>query len=248
MRPLFARPSMLGAMLALLVGGGVYTYASGTQTDGGSSGPRVTVVVAAQDIPARTKIEANHLATKELPAEAVLPEAARSADQVVGKFALGPLRTGQQILAAHVGVSQGGSDLAGLVQPGMRAMAFGVSDASAAGGLVSPGDHIDVIAVFDEGGAAVVVASDIEVLAVSAALLGSEPVQKDAKAASNQSPTSVNATVTVAVSPDIAPRIAIGEVLGSLRVSVRRAGDLGSSDAAATSLTQLLGVLALGSR
>ena len=64
MRPLFARPSMLGALLALLVGGGVYTYASGTQEDGG--GRRVAVIVALQDIPARTKIDPTLLQLKEL--------------------------------------------------------------------------------------------------------------------------------------------------------------------------------------
>lgn len=247
MRPLFARPSMLGAMLALLVGGGVYTYASGTTDDGGSTGIRETIVVAAQDIPARARIEATQLQRKQLPAEAVLPGAARSEDQLVGKFALGPISAGQQIVAAHVGAVQGGSDLAGLVRPGMRAMAFGVSDASAAGGLVSPGDHIDVIAVFDDDNAAVVVASDIEVLAVSTALLGSPAPAKDPKATS-QNPTSVNATVTVAVTPDVAPRIAMGEVLGSLRVAVRRSGDNSSAAAAPTDLRQLLGALAVGTR
>jgi pilus assembly protein CpaB len=234
---------MLGAMLALLVGGGVYTYASGTG-DGGA-GPRVAVVVAAQDIPARSKIEPAQLQVKQLPADAVHVLAARNADQLVGKFTSGAVRAGEQVLTVDVNNGVGGSDLAGLVKPGMRAMAFGVSDASAAGGLVSPGDHIDVIAVFDEDKAALVIASDIEVLAVSTALLGSQVPEKDAKT-TNSNPTSITATVTVAVPPDVAPRIAMGEVLGSLRVSVRRTDDAGTAATSPTDLTQLLGVLAVG--
>lgn len=247
MRPLFARPSMLGAMLALLVGGGVYTYVSGTEADANGGGPRTTVVVAAQDIPARARIEAAQLQRKELPAEAVLADAARSEDQLVGKFTLGPVRTGEQLLIPHVSAVQSGSDLAGLVRPGMRAMAFGVSDASAAGGLVSPGDHVDVIAVFDDEKAAMVIASDLEVLAVSTALLGTQPPARDPKE-TNKSPTSVNATVTVAVAADVAPRIAIGEVLGSLRVAVRRTGDDSVGPVSTADLKQLLGALAIGSR
>ena len=243
MRPLFARPSMLGALLALLVGGGVYMYASGAEGDGG--GRRIAVVVALQDIPARTKIEPTQLQLKELPADAVHILAARSPEQLVGKFTSSAVRVGEQVLTVDVNDGQSGSDLAGLVKPGMRAMAFGVSDASAAGGLISPGDHIDVIAVFDNDKAALVVADNLEVLAVSTALIGSQPQEKDAKT-TNTSPTSITATVTVAVPPDIAPRIAMGEVLGALKVALRGTGDTGNVAASPTGIEQLLGVLAVG--
>ena len=243
MRPLFARPSMLGALLALLVGGGVYMYASGTQDDGPSR--RVAVVVALEDIPARTRIQPTQLQLKELPVDGVHVLAARSPEQLVGKFTGSAVRAGEQVLTVDVNDGKSGSDLAGLVKPGMRAMAFGVSDASAAGGLVSPGDHIDVIAVFDNDKAALVVADNLEVLAVSTALIGSQPEEKDAKT-TNPNPTSITATVTVAVSPEVAPRIAMGEVLGALRVAVRGSGDAGNVAASPTGLEQLLGVLAVG--
>jgi Flp pilus assembly protein CpaB len=245
MRPLFARPSMLGALLALLVGGGVYTYASGTEDD--ASGSRVAVVVALQDIPARSKIEPAQLQLKELPPDAVHVFAARTPEVLVGKFTNSAVRAGEQVLTVDVNNGQSGSDLAGLVKPGMRAMAFGVSDASAAGGLVSPGDRIDVIAVFDGDKAALVIADNLEVLAVSTALIGSQPQKKDEEI-TNQNPTSITATVTVAVAPEIAPRIAMGEVLGALRVSVRGTGDNANVAATPTDLTQLLGVLAIGNR
>ena len=244
MRPLFARPSMLGAMLALLVGGGVYTYTSGTQDQGGVSSARVAVVVAAEDIPARSAIQPTQLRIKELPAEATHALAAKTPDQVVGKFSTRPLRAGEQILAPDVSAVQTGSDLANLVKPGMRAMAFGVSDASAAGGFVTPGDRIDVIGVFDQEEAAVVIASDLEVLAVSTALLGSKPPEKEELP--NKNPTSITATVTVAVTPDVAPRIAVGETLGVLRVVVRHTGDDGAASTVPVDLKQLLGVLAAG--
>jgi pilus assembly protein CpaB len=245
MRPLFARPSMLGAMLALLVGGGVYTYVNETQAAAGPRTARVAVVVAIDDIPARSRIEATQLRLKEVPADAVHTLAARTPDQVVGKFTTRAIRADEQLLAPDVSAVQTGSDLAHLVKPGMRAMAFGVSDASAAGGFVSPGDRIDVIAVFNSAEAAVAIASDLEVLAFSSALLGSTPPTRD-PSETNNSPTSVNATVTVAVSPDVAARIAIGEVLGVLRVVVRNTGDTGVTAATPVDLKQLLGALAGG--
>ena len=163
----------------------------------------------------------------------------------MGKFTNSVVRAGEQVLTVDVNDGQSGSELAGLVKPGMRAMAFGVSDASAAGGFVSPGDHIDVIAVFDGDKAALVLADNLEVLAVSTALIGSQLQEADAKTA-NSNPTSISATVTVAVAPDIAPRIAMGEVMGELRVALRGTGDTGSVAASPTDLTQLLGVLAVG--
>lgn len=246
MRPLFARPSMLGAILALLVGGGAYVYMSGS--DGGGSGPKVDVVFAAQDIPARSKVEAVALTVKAVPAESVHPLALRGVEgvnQAAGRFILAPVRAGEPILSADLSTASSGGDLATLVREGMRAVSIAVSDASAAGGLIAPGDHIDLIGIFSEDKTASLVASDVEILAVSKALIGTPP-SAEAKTA-NSNPTSVNTTVTLSVTPEMAPRIMVGEVLGTLRVSLRRSGDNAPAPATTAQLNQLLLPLSTGS-
>ncbi len=239
MRPLFARPSMLGAIMALLVGGGAYSYLG---TDTGPAAPRVTVVVAAEDIVGRSKIAAPQLLVKDFPAEAVHPLAVRTPDQAVGKFTLVPLRAGEPLIAADLSATPGNGDLATLVREGMRAVSIAVSDAGAAGGFIAPGDHIDLVGIFGEERLATFIASDIEVLAVSNALIGTPPPGKQP----NGSPNAVNTTLTLSVTPEMAPRIIVGETLGMIRVSLRRAGDVAPAPNVQVKLDQLLQPLATG--
>lgn len=245
MRPLFARPSMLGALLALLVGGGAYVYLSGSQSGSGTA-KTVPVVVAAADIPVRTRVEAAQLVVKQIPADLALPQAIRSVDAAVGRFVLAPVRVGEQVLAPDLGDAPNGSSLAQLIPAGKRAISFGVSDAIAAGGLIAPGDRIDVVGVFKDEKAAAMVASNVEVLAVSTALIGSESAPKSEKATPNTSVTQVSATVTVAADVDVAQRIAMADELGALRVAVRRPSDNTADTTGTTELKQLLGVLSVG--
>jgi pilus assembly protein CpaB len=244
MRPLFARPSMLGAILALLVGGGAYSYLGSTGDGGGGGGAKVAVVVAAADIPARTKIATTQLLVKEISADAVHPLAVRAVDQAVGRFTLSPLRVGEPLISADLSTAPSGSDLAGLVREGMRAVAIAVSDASGAGGFLTPGDRIDLVGIFGEQQLATIIASDLEVLAVSAALLGTPP-PPDVEGA-QQSPNAVNTTVTLSVTPEMATRVIVAEELGTLRVALRRAGDSEPAPAASTRLEQLVQPLSTG--
>ncbi len=239
MRPLFARPSMLGAILAVLVGGGAYAYLG--NSGGGASGPRVEVVFAAQDIPGRSKVDPATLVVKSVTADSVHPLALRGVEgvnQAAGRFTVAPIRTGEPLLSADLSNATAGGDLATLVREGMRAVSIAVSDASAAGGLIAPGDHVDLVGIFSEDKTASVIASDVEILAVSKALIGT-PQAQDPKAP-NSSPTSINTTVTLSVSPEMAPRIMVGEVLGTLRLSLRRAGDTTPATASTAQLNQLL--------
>ncbi len=245
MRPLFARPSMLGAILALLVGGGAYTYLSGN--GGGSSGAKVEVVFAAQDIPARSKIEAANLTVRAVPAESVHPLALRGLDgvnQAAGRYTLAPLHAGEALLSADLSTATTGGDLATLVRDNMRAVSIAVSDASAAGGLIAPGDHVDLIGIFAEEKTAALVASDIEILAVSKTLIGTQA--PDDKQAGSSSPTAINTTVTLSLTPEMAPRIMVAEVLGTMRLSLRKAGDNTASPAVSAQLNQLLQPLNVG--
>lgn len=239
MRPLFARPSMLGAILALLVGGGAYSYMG--SGGGGETGPRVSVVVAAEDIVGRSKIAAPQLLVKDFPAEAVHPLAVRTPDQAVGKFTLVPLRAGEPLIAADLSATPGNGDLASLMKEGMRAVSIAVSDAGAAGGFIAPGDHVDLVGIFSEQATATFIASDIEVLAVSTTLIGNTPPPKQPG-----NPTAVSTTLTLAVTPEMAPRIIVGETLGMIRVSLRRAGDTTPAPNVQVKLDQLLQPLAVG--
>jgi len=247
MRPLFARPSLIGAVLALLVGGAAYVYLSDAESTTTSAVERTTVVVATRDVAVRGRVLVDDLELREVPVEAVHPLAVRDIAAAVDLFALSTIRAGEQVLSVDLGTQPGGSALSKLLPSGMRALSIGVSDAMAAGGLVEPGDRVDVVAVFEDSKAgadgSVQVADNLEVLAVSAALLGADTTPDDTR---KTSPTSISATVTLAMSPDVAQRVALADEFGALRIVLRSAGDESIASSRPIELQDIIGVISSG--
>ena len=248
MRPLFARPSLIGAVLALLVGGASYVYLSDSDSATAVAVERVSVVVAIRDIPVRSRVQEQDIEIREVVKEAVHPLALRELEPALDQFVQGTIRAGEQLLSADLSEHPGGSALSKLLPEGMRALAIGVSDAGAAGGLVQPGDRVDVVAVFEEQKAgadgSVQVASNVEVLAVSSLLLGQEDVSEENDRSA--SVTSVSATVTLAMTPDVAQRVALADEFGALRIVLRSLGDDSADTTRALDLEDIIGVLSSG--
>ncbi len=219
-------PSILGAVLAVVVGIGTFLYMGdqGAVTTVAGEIETTSVVVAVRDLGARVRVGSDDLELRELPSAGVHPLALRSIEDGVGQFTVSFTASGEQILAHDLSADVLGGGLAQLVPVGERA----ISIAIAAGGLVSPGDHIDVIAIFTE--AAVgrdgtsIVAQNVEVLAISQVVLGDD-VDTTREATASNSPNAVSATVTVAVSLEDAQRISLAESFGELRVFLRNPDD-----------------------
>lgn len=226
-----SRPSLLGAVLAVVVGVGTFIYlgdgeAGATSTENVSTAP---VVVAARNIDARTRLAATDLELVDLPTTAIHPSAIRTIDDAVELFASGYIAAGEQILPHDLTTNVFGGGLAELVPEGKRAVSVAISNAASAGGLVSPGDHVDVIAIFSEelrgeAGTAIV-AENVEVLALSQLVLGDQLGEGETSPTADSGPTQINATVTVAASFDDAQRIALAESYGELRVLLRNPDD-----------------------
>ncbi|MBI1885862.1 MAG: hypothetical protein HYS09_06075 [Chloroflexi bacterium] len=165
-----------GVMFAVLVT--VYLSRAGGGTDGGGAG--VPVVVAAQDIPAGTQITKNMLTIKKMPSSLVLPDGFEDQADVAGKVAVYPITAGEQVLGGDfaAGLLENAS-LADIVPArrrllpcespnpncGLRAVSVGIADDTASGGLIRPGDHVDVILALHDA-SAVTVLQDVEVLAI----------------------------------------------------------------------------------
>jgi len=224
------RPSILGAVLAVAVGLGTFMYLGGQQDTAAtvSEIEMTSVVVATRDLSARARVGTTDVELREVPSAGVHALALRSIDEVVGQFTVGFTATAQQFLPHNLSTDTLGGGLAQLVPVGSRAISIAISNAIAAGGLVSPGDHIDVIAIFTEDTAGrdgtAIVAQNVEVLAISQVVLGDD-VDVTREAASSGSPQSVSATVTVAVSLEDAQRISLAESFGDLRVFLRNPDD-----------------------
>lgn len=115
---------------------------------------KVSVITAASDIPANTLISFEMVKLKEISSEAAIPRAVTDLSDVVGKVSQEKIYMGQQIVSSQLiaaGKSSKGT-LAYALSPGMRAITVSVSVTSGVGNMISPGNHIDIIAlsVFEE--------------------------------------------------------------------------------------------------
>lgn len=246
MRTVLSRPSLLGAIFAVLVGLMVYlTMGNNSSPDAGVSVAieRVPVLVARTAIDLRSQITAADVEVIQLPAEAVHPMALTDVAQVENMYANAELIPGEQILNTDISERQGGGVLAQLIPEGHRALSIAVSDAMAAGGLVEPGDRVDLIATYEErkvgwsGGSVVV--QNVEVLAISKLLLGADSEADNDNGRS--SPTSLNATVTIAVTPYQSQLVAVAGQFGELHIVLRRPDETSSVATAPVALDVLVG-------
>jgi pilus assembly protein CpaB len=176
---------VLGLLAAVLVG----VYLSSLDSDGGSgttSSATVPVVVATQDIPAATTITAEMVAVKAIPGDLALIGAFSETTAAVGQTTQVAIINGEQIVPSKVASASTASEQYGPNPPlsvkvpdGKRGFAIKISSVSAAGGLIRPGDHVDVLlsaaGLVDDSGVeqaanACYVVQNIQVLAVGSTI------------------------------------------------------------------------------
>jgi Flp pilus assembly protein CpaB len=152
------------------------------------------VVVAVRAVPVGGAVGAGDVTTRVAPVGLVPAGALRAAGAAVGRTAVVALFPGEVVLAAHV-AANGARGAAALVPVGRRAIAV---PAGSAATRVTSGDLVDVLAVPASGNAdAVVVATAAVVVDVA------------------------EGSVTVAVSPAEARRVATAIAHGAVALAVR---------------------------
>jgi pilus assembly protein CpaB len=143
-----------GIVAAILV----YTALSRNSESTGGSGASATasmapVVVAKQDIPARTKITTGMVEVRQMPLDDRGELAYTDLGQVVGRVTRYPIATSEQVLSTKVvaldSAAVTGDSLSYVIPDARRAMAVQVDEVVAVGGLVLPGDYVDVMGTFD---------------------------------------------------------------------------------------------------
>lgn len=142
------RTPLIGS-LALIVGGMVVTWLYQEQFRlERSGGPPVDVVVAAQNIAFGEPVRAEWLTTRSLPQDYVedrhIP-ASRIRD-LIGLPLAQSVRAGETIMRSDLShLSEHQRTLSSEIPQGSRAITILATPASAFGGLLRPGDHVDVL-------------------------------------------------------------------------------------------------------
>jgi pilus assembly protein CpaB len=212
-----------------------------------SASATTKVVVASHDIDARTTLKSDMLKVDDVPTDSVLKGSFSDVDDLDGQVTRYPLISGEQVTVTKIGVQKDDETGLSFVFPqGMRAFSIQVSEESSAGGLILPGDLVDIIGILDEDTVgidkAATLVQGVEVLAVAQEAQEAIPVARPtgtptatptASAVSGtlgERPENVEAnpkarTVTLAVTQEQAQLLALVQAKGELALSLRSFGD-----------------------
>jgi pilus assembly protein CpaB len=205
--------SVVLAGLAAIVAG---KWISGRAAAAGDAqAGRVSVAVAAMEIPFGTRVEARHVRSIQMLTGTDPPGVYNKEEEVIGKIAKATLVAGELLLRAKFVQQDEGSTLSALVAPEMRAVSIRVDDVVGVGGFLLPGNRVDVVASRQENDKATAetILSDVKVLAVdqSASTEKNEPV--------------VVRAVTLEVTPEDAEALVRARELGRLQLTLRNPMD-----------------------
>ncbi|MFL5754947.1 MAG: Flp pilus assembly protein CpaB [Chloroflexota bacterium] len=144
----------VGLVLALVAGGTAFYLVNRAQQQAGqSSVPRVPAVVAVAAIPARTEIKESDVAVREVPLDdSNANGVATEVSQVVGRIPAVSILQGQLVTTNMLASSTEGAQFS-ILDPGesfapdsepWRAVSITVTDDLAVGGVLEPGQTVDV--------------------------------------------------------------------------------------------------------
>lgn len=178
--------------------------------------------------------EGEAAATTGATAESAVARVTRAANDLTtggakadyfGSVVREPILAGEPIVARKIVRAGDSGYMAAYLEPGMRAMAIGVSVESAAGGFILPGDRVDVIVTVeqqagnaDDAGrakfASRIVMQNVKVLAID----------QSTRAGDDQQAV-VGATATLEVAPQDAEVVALAKAAGTLSLVLRSYAD-----------------------
>ncbi len=186
----------------------------------------VSVVIAAEDIPAESVIGAEAVTTTELPADRAPRNAATSVPEVLGKVAKVVLPTGTVIELDKISEPGPAHGLAWTVTPGMRAVTVALDPVSGVAGFLKPGNRVDVLATVPQGDTtvALTVLQDVKLLAIGPQ--AQPTTEEEAKEGATPGPRArEQPTATLEVTPEGAQDLVLADQKGDLRLTLRAATD-----------------------
>lgn len=202
-------------VLAILTGFLVFQYLSDLKKAPVEA--MTTEVVAATKIAAGTRITNNMVEVQEIPVKYAHPSSAAGLEAVVDLFALSDMEPGEVVSTGKVAAENTVSEIPYRIPQGLRALTVPVNALTGVAGLLKPGHRVDVLVTYTGqdpvlDAKAVTVVQDALVLAVEQDLIGSE----EPRVAQN---------VTLALTPADAETVALGELIGWIKLSARPVGD-----------------------
>lgn len=207
------------------------------------------VVVAATEIPAFTPITKDMIKIAQYPAAYVHQDAARKAEDVIGKQANGTIAPGETIFTTVIGELEDiGESLSYKIPDGMRAMTVNLSTDSGVGGFITEGDFVDVLVYIStpeeedkdqikpaKGAARTISGGTTKVVT------GPVKVLKTGNKGYDPKSGTLYSSITLALTPDQCNQLYTAMNQGSLYVTLRQINDESKVDRSIHSATELMG-------
>jgi pilus assembly protein CpaB len=151
------RKSLVPLLIAIVLGLGAALFArnwmkSRMEAVEAEKRTGVQVVVAATEISFGQKFTAANTKTIGWPRDSQPEGVVHEAADIIGKVANQKILPGEAILKGRASGGAGGSSLAALIEPGMRAVTVRVNDVIGVAGFLLPGNRVDVVASRDSQG------------------------------------------------------------------------------------------------
>ncbi len=242
---------LLALVLGLMGAGLVYVATSRNSTSDSSStvgAADTAVLVAKADIAARTTITADMVEVRLVSDDALSVLAYSAPEDAVGLVTRFPIAANEQVLSSKVVDLSGGAalttrTLSYIIPEGKRAFAISASEIQNVGGLLLPGDYVDVVVLYDveftgldgnlqteDAFLAHTLLQNVEVLSVAIIVADivpeAEPSETGQRVRNSEArPDPAASTITLALTPEDAQLMYLAEANGQIRLAMRSFGD-----------------------
>lgn len=231
---------LLSMVLGLLAVFLVYMYVRGIERQLYEQVDMQNVVVAREAIAAGTAIDARLIQRVSVPRKYRQPQTFPTIEEVAGRVAVVPIAAEAQVVGGML-ADAGAEALSFEVPRGRRAVAITISDDTGVGGLIRPGNFVDIIGTFefgrpiasqngrttyaDEKTEVRTMMQNVFVVAVNKELRRERIQEETAGSGGGTQSTRSLRTVTLLVDPVRVQELVLAQEVGSLTLSLRSSLD-----------------------
>jgi pilus assembly protein CpaB len=231
---------LLSMVLGLLAVFLVYMYVRGIEQQLYEEVDMQNVVVAREAIAAGTAIDARLVQRLSVPRKYRQPQTFPTVEEVAGRVAVVPIAAGAQVAGGML-ADAGAEALSFEVPRGRRAVAITVTDDTGVGGLIRPGNFVDIIGTFqfgrpigtqggrttyaDEKTEVRTMMQNVFVVAVNKELRRERIQDETAGSGGGTQSTRALRTVTLLVDPMRVQELVLAQEVGDLTLSLRSSLD-----------------------
>lgn len=237
---------LLSFILALIAAVVLFLYFQSLNT------PKVTmkkVVVASQDIPARTLIDKKMIKEINVTDDTLFADCIKDSSEIIGKYSKETIMENEGFREGML-LDKNSDDLSIKLEKDHRAVTVYATGASGVADLLKPGDFVDIVVYLNEKkdgdkvlwpDTAKMILQNIEVLAIDQELDREQSQTADGKtSSSSKGKVPASFLITLSINTKDVEELALAENTGSLELALRPIKDDGTIDTEGAAWEELL--------